>query len=81
MTRCTIGNFASLHEGYMETISAYNNILTAKHLHWCKENEEIERLRQDAEDAVGKYMRAMSSVYHNEEREITEQLLKKKSIF
>lgn len=80
-TRCSVGNHVIFHEQYMKLIDAKHTLLTDEYMHWCKEDENVEKLRAVAEKAVEEYVSAVSKVYHKEERELTEQLCKKKSLF
>lgn len=80
-TKCSISNHTVFHKQYMKLIDAKHTLMTDGYMHWCKEDNNIERLRSVAEKAVSEYLSAVSSVYHEEERELTKQLCKKKTIF
>ena len=77
----SISNHTEFYRSYMDVIGMHYRLMTDEHMHWCKENEELEKLRANAYEAVEAYMHAMASIYHNEEKELTEQLLKKKTLF
>lgn len=81
ITNHSISNHTVFHQQYMGLIDAKHTLMTDEYMHWCKEDENIERLRSVAEKAVEEYLRAVSSVYFKEERELTEQLCKKKTLF
>lgn len=80
-TKYSISNHAIFYQQYTNLIDAQHTLFTDKHMHWCKENPEMEALRSDAEKAVSEYLKAVSSAYYKEESELTEQLCKKKTLF
>ena len=77
----SVGNFAVLYNRHDEVSDAYISVCSDKYLHWCTENPEMEALRANAEKALHTYAQAMIKLWREEEQAITEQLLKKKSIF
>ena len=77
----SVGNFAFLYNRYVRVRAAYGEIWTDRHAHWCEENPEMETLRQNAEHALLAYLRALETLSDEEERAITAEALKKKSLF
>lgn len=81
ITKHSISNHTEFYRQYINLIDAKHTLITDEYMHWCKENEDIERLRSVAQKAVEEYLSAVSKLYHAEERELTEQLCKKKTLF
>jgi hypothetical protein len=79
--RCSISNYGILYMHGTRIISAKTELETGKFMHWCKEDEELERLRLAAEIAVEVYIAKLWSTITSEEEGLQEQLLKKKTIF
>lgn len=74
----SISNHAILYDKWVELMRAYHTVVGDQYMHWCKEDENIERLRSDAEVSLKNYMEAVGSVYFEEANELTELIVKKK---
>jgi hypothetical protein len=81
ISRYSVGNFASLYNRYRAVLRAYSEVYVDRNEHWCEENQEMNKLRQDAESALFKYLKALEELCDVEERVLTERLLEKKSLF
>lgn len=81
ITNNSLGNYAMFYEHFMELVRSKGTIVSGGYMHWCKEDSNLESLRQNAEDALEKYINAVSSMFFKEERMLNEQLLKKKTLF
>ena len=68
--RITLNNFAILYQSYIRAISASANIREDGFMHWCKEDDTLDALRENAERALDAYVSAIAEVYFKEEREI-----------
>lgn len=74
----SISNHAMLYDKWVELMRAYHSVVGDQYMHWCREDETIERLRSDAETSLNNYMEAVGSVYFEEANELTELIVKKK---
>lgn len=72
-------NYANIYKRYSEVSLECCRLKSDVYMHWCKDDKNIEALRNNAETALENYYNAMFTVYFDEEMEIEKVLREKES--
>lgn len=81
ITQYSVDNYAMNHGRLMDLLGAQHALYEGKTSPMIEDDVEIQRLRSVAETALNEYIKAYSSRLYAERDMLTQQLMKKKSLF